>query len=235
MSIKDFETELKKIGIELTNEQKCQFVKYAEFLLEYNAHTNLTAIRNTEDVYLLHFFDSLLLCKYYDVKSKRILDIGSGAGFPGVPLKICFPDIELVVLDSNGKKTEFLNQLKSILNIDYTVINERAEKYILEERESFDLVTSRAVTAMCTLSELSMPFVKEGGMFIPYKGTMDPSLEGSRYAIEVLGGEVERVIETTLPIKDAARTFIFVLKKRKTPAEYPRQYDKIVKKPLQNL
>lgn len=235
MSEKDFIKALKEIGIELTKEQKKCFKKYADFLLEYNTHTNLTAIRTIGDVYLSHFFDSLLMAKYYDIAGKSILDIGSGAGFPGVPLKICFPDIDLTVLDANGKKTAFLELLKKELDIEYTVINDRAEKYNLVRREEFDVVTSRAVTAMPVLAELSIPFVKEGGIFIPYKGILDGSLENGLYAIETLGGEVMRVVETILPVKNATRSFVFVCKKCKTPDGFPRSFDKISKKPLQKL
>ena len=235
MSEKDFLKALKEIGIELSKEQKKAFKKYADFLLQYNTHTNLTAIKTLEDVYLLHFYDSILMCKYYDIRGKSVLDIGSGAGFPGVPLKICFPDIELCVLDSNGKKTKFLEELKVVLDLKYTVINERAEKYILEKREQFDVVVSRAVTAMPVLAELSLPFVIVGGSFIPYKGMLDATLENGKGAIEMLGGDVTRVVETILPIKNATRTFVFVDKKCQTPKEFPRSFDKISKKPLQKL
>ncbi len=232
MSEKEFVSALAELGIEITKEQKKLFKKYAEFLLEYNTHTNLTAIRTIEDVYLTHFYDSLLVTKYYDVKG-RVLDIGTGAGFPGVPLKICFPDIDLVVLDSNGKKTKFLEELKGVLDIKYTVINERAEKYNSIERESFDLVVSRAVTSMPVLAELCIPFVKVEGMFVPYKGLLDASLENGIYAIKTLGGDVTRVVETILPVKNATRSFVFICKKCKTPDGFPRAFDKISKKPLQ--
>lgn len=235
MNEQDFIKALKNIGIELDDEQKVMFKKYAIFLLKYNEHTNLTAIKTVEDVYLTHFYDSLLMTKYYDISKKSILDIGSGAGFPGVPLKICFRDIDLTVLDSNGKKTEFLRQLKSALNLDYTVINERAEKYNLKKREAFDVVTSRAVTSMPVLAELSIPFVKLGGIFVAYKGKIDDTLENGIYAVETLGGEVIKVEETTLPFKGATRSFVFVSKKCKTREEFPRSFDKISKKPLQKL
>lgn len=235
MSEKEFVKALRELGIELSKDQKKQFKKYAEFLLEYNLHTNLTAIKTIEDVYLTHFYDSVLMTKYFDISGNTVLDIGSGAGFPGVPLKICFPNIDLTLLDSNGKKTEFLTKLKDVLKLDYVVINDRAEKYNSKKRESFDIVTSRAVTAMPALAELSIPFVKEGGMFIPYKGVLDSTLENGIYAIETLGGDVTRVVETLLPVKNASRSFVFVNKKCKTPDEYPRSFDKISKKPLQKL
>lgn len=235
MSEKEFVEALIELNINLSGKQKRQFKDYAEFLLKYNQHTNLTAIRTIEDVYLMHFYDSILLTKYHSIEGKTVLDIGSGAGFPGVPLKICFPSIELTVLDSNGKKTEFLKKLKKIINLEYTVIKDRAEKYVLECREQFDIVTSRAVTAMSVLAELSIPFVKVGGYFIPYKGLLDSTLEDGIYAIETLGGDIERKVETLLPIKDATRSFVFVNKKCKTPPQYPRVFEKINKKPLQKI
>lgn len=233
MSEEMFIEELKKIGVELSPIQLGLFRKYADFLLEYNKHTNLTAIRNREDIYLKHFYDSLLLLKFFNIEDQSIIDLGSGAGFPGVPLKIVLPNIKLTLLDSNGKKTTFLEKLKSELAIDFEVINDRAEKYIINRREGFDIVTSRAMAAMPILSEVAIPFVKVGGYFIAYKGVIDESIENGRYAIEELGGECERIEETTTPIEDAKRSFVFVKKKRKTEAQYPRLFDKISKKPLQ--
>lgn len=233
MSEECFVLELSKIGIELDDMKIEQFRLYAEFLKEYNSHTNLTAIKETCDIYLKHFYDSLVLAKYFDFREKRVLDIGSGAGFPGVPLKICFPSMELVALDANGKKTKFLELLREKLGIEFEVINERAEKYVLNEREQFDVVISRAVTAMPILCELSIPFVKVGGYFLPYKGKLDESLEEGEYAIEVLGGKLERVEECVLPFEGSTRTFVFVNKICKTDKGYPRLFDKINKKPLQ--
>lgn len=234
MSENNFYTELKKIGIELSELQKIQFQKYVEFLLEYNSHTNLTAIREKNDVYLKHFYDSLILLKNFKLDNERVLDIGCGAGFPGVVLKIAVPSITLVCLDSNGKKTKFLEELKEQLKIEYDVINDRAENYVKRTRESFDIVTSRAVTNLPVLAELSIPFVKVDGYFIPYKGILDESLENGEYAILELGGKVEKVYKEVLPYEKSIRTFIIVRKKCKTKDEYPRLFDKINKKPLQN-
>lgn len=141
--------------------------------------------------------------------------------------------MELVALDANGKKTKFLELLREKLGIEFEVINERAEKYVLNEREQFDVVISRAVTAMPILCELSIPFVKVGGYFLPYKGKLDESLEEGEYAIEVLGGKLERVEECVLPFEGSTRTFVFVNKICKTGKDYPRLFDKINKKPLQ--
>lgn len=235
MSEIDFIKYLKDIGISLSEKQLNQFRDYANYLLEYNKHTNLTAIRNIGDVYLKHFYDSLLICKFYKFNNESVLDIGSGAGFPGVPLKIVFPNIKLTLLDSNGKKTRFLETLKEKLNIDYIVIYDRAENFVKASRERFDIVTSRAVTSMPVLAELSLPFVKLGGMFIPYKGNLDDSIENGIFAIETLGGEIKTIEQAELPLEKSIRNFVFVIKKCKSDDIYPRMFDKINKKPLQKL
>lgn len=233
MSELEFIQKLKELGIELPTDAIEKFSFYCKFLLEYNEHTNLTAIKLPKDVFLKHFYDSILLSKFYKFDYQCVLDIGSGAGFPGVPLKICFPDIELTLLDSNGKKAAFLEELKHKLDIDFKVINDRAESYALKSREAYDVVISRAVTQMPILAELSLPFVKIGGYFIPYKGNLDDSLENGKYAIEILGGSIERIEKTFLPFDNAPRSFVFVNKKSKTDEKYPRPFDKISKKPLQ--
>lgn len=233
MSEEEFIYELSRHGISLSNNQVESFRKYAEFLLEYNQHTNLTAIRNIEDVYLKHFYDSIIGLNYFEAKGKTLLDIGSGAGFPGVVLKIVEPTINLTLLDSNGKKTKFLDQLSAKLDIEFEVINDRAEKYVSYRREYYDIVTGRAVTAMPVLAELSLPFVKVGGLFIAYKGQLDDTIENGLYAIEILGGEVLKVSKTLLPREGSVRTFVVVNKKRKTDDQFPRNFDKINKKPLQ--
>lgn len=232
MSEKDFVELLKNDGIVLSNCQLEQFQKYLSFLLEYNKTTNLTAIRDAEGVYLKHFYDSIILAKYMDLNDKSLLDIGSGAGFPGVPLKIVFPNLKLTLMDSNGKKTQFLEKLKTLLDLEYTVINDRAEHYIIDNREKFDFVTARAVTSMPVLSELCLPFVKIDGMFIAYKGKIDETIEEGQYGIELMGGKIQNVQRFFLPIINDERTFIFVNKICKTPANYPRSYEKIKKKPL---
>lgn len=233
MSEQKFVEECNKLGINLTEKQLSQFKKYAEFLIEYNKTTNLTAIKNIDEIYLKHFYDSLLLVKYRKLDNEKILDIGSGAGFPGVPLKIVFPNIELTSLDSNGKKTRFLEELKKNLNIDYEVVHNRAEIYAKEKRESFDIVISRAVKSMPILAELSIPFVKVGGYFIAYKGDIDESIENGTYAIETLGGKIEKIEKTNLPLENAKRSFVFVKKICKTEKKYPRLFDQIIKKSLQ--
>lgn len=235
MSEQEFIIELDKNGIQINENQKLLFKKYAQFLLEYNKKVNLTAIKTLDDIYLKHFYDSILLLKFIKLKSGTLLDIGSGAGFPGIPLKIINPEINLTLLDSNGKKTTFLKQLSSVLNLDYLVINDRAEDYVKKCRESFDYVVSRAVTQMPILAELSIPYLKVNGIFISYKGKIDDSLENGKYAIEKLGGVVQNVYYSNLPKTTDQRSFVVVSKQCKTDIIFPRNFDKIIKKPLQKI
>lgn len=232
MSEQVFIEALKSLGIVLTEKQKLQFKIYANYLLEYNSHTNLTAIKTIDEVYLKHFYDSLLILKYEKI-SGRVLDIGSGAGFPGIPLKIINPEIDLYLLDSNGKKAAFLNSLKDKLDLNYSVINDRAELYIKDVRETFDMVVSRAVAALNVLVELSLPFVKIGGKFISYKGQSDEEVELAEYGINALGGNISSIKKTTLFDRGDIRTFIIIEKKCKTDSKYPRAFEKISKNPLQ--
>ena len=177
----EFYKELEKLNITLTKNQKEQFNKYYEYLIEYNSHTNLTTITKKEDVYLKHFYDSILLSQSIDFKNiETMLDIGCGAGFPGLVIKILYPHLKLTLLDSNNKKTTFCNNLKDILNVEnVTVINNRAEDYIKEKREYFDLVTARAVKNLPMLVELSIPYVKIDGHFIAMKSDYEEELNHS--------------------------------------------------------
>lgn len=234
MKIEEFVKYLEKYNIKYDSQILNKLEVYAEFLLEYNTHTNLTAIRNVEDVYLKHFLDSVLLLNHVDLKeNSNILDIGTGAGFPGVILKIFRPDLNITLLDSNNKKITFLNELIKKLELNnIKAVNERAEEFIKENRENYDYVTSRAVSSLNVLSELSIPFVKVNGYFIPMKGNYEEELNDSINAIKILGGEVVKTIEYQLPIENSNRSIIIIKKNKPTDQCYPRLYDKIKKKPL---
>ena len=233
MNKEEFYNEISKIGINISERQKEQLDKYCKFLLEYNNHTNLTAIKDEESVYLKHFYDSLTFIKAYKLSNEKVLDIGTGPGFPGMVLKIIYPNINLTLLDSNNKKIKFLKELTNILDIkDINIVEARAEDYIKNNRESFDIVTSRAVSDLKILSELSLPFVKNNGNFIPLKGSNKDEIKNALFAIEKLGGKVEKIINFTLPKEDSERNIILIKKIKKTSLEYPRQYSKIVKNPL---
>lgn len=232
MTENEFKKYLEINRIDINEKQLLLFKRYSNYLIDYNKKVNLTAIKNTEDVYLKHFFDSIIILKYFDLENQTVLDVGSGAGFPGIALKIMRPNIKLTVLDSNGKKTRFIESLSKYLDLDVEIVNERAEKYIGSKRETFDYVVARAVSSLPVLSELCIPFVKIGGKFIAYKGNNE-DIDASIYAIETLGGELSKVHTFELPIENSTRSLIEISKKENTSINYPRLYDKIIKKPLQ--
>ena len=235
MNIEEFINEIKKLGIDVTEEQLEKLEIYCNFLLEYNTHTNLTAIKNREEVYLKHFYDSLTLVKSIDLTSiENLLDIGTGAGFPGMVLKIFFPNLQIYLVDSNNKKTKFLNELKNKLNVDKVeVINNRIENITSRFINSIDMVTARAVTNLPVLVELALPLVKVDKYFIAMKGNAQDELENSEYAITYLGGKIEDVKEFVLPHDAGKRTLISIQKIKKSELNKLRPYEKIVKKPLQ--
>lgn len=231
MNKEEFISELSKNGIIITDDTFNKFDIYINFLLEYNSHTNLTSIKEYDSILLKHFYDSIIIEKYYDFsKVKTILDIGTGAGFPGMILAIMHPNIKITLLDSNNKKLKFLELLTKKLEINNVeLIHERAEIYIKNTRESFDIVTSRAVSDLQMLSELSIPFVKENGYFIPLKGNIEDELKRSKKIIEELGGTIENIYNYELPQEDSNRTILIVKKIKHTPNKYPRQYSQIKK------
>ncbi len=224
--------KLKKINIYLTQEQIEKLEIYKNILIEYNSHTNLTAIKNEEGIYLKHFYDSLTIQKYISGKNK-ILDIGTGAGFPGMVLAIINPDCQFTLLDSNNKKIKFLQYLNSLLNIkNVEFINMRAEDYVKNNLEQFDIVTSRAVADLRILLELSIPALKLNGLFIPLKSSIEDEYNKSLTTLHILGGELISREELTLPIENSKRTILVIKHIKKTDLIYPRSYDKILKKPL---
>ena len=235
MNIEEFINETKKLGIDVTGEQLEKLEIYCNFLLEYNTHTNLTAIKNREEVYLKHFYDSLTLVKSIDLTSiENLLDIGTGAGFPGMVLKIFFPNLQIYLVDSNNKKTKFLNELKNKLNVDKVeVINNRIENITSRFINSIDVVTARAVTNLPVLVELALPLVKVNKYFIAMKGNAQEELENSEYAITYLGGKIEDVKEFDLPHYAGKRMLIAIQKTRNSDLNKLRPYEKIIKKPLQ--
>ena len=233
MNINTFKNELSEINIDLNETQLNQLKTYCDFLIEYNKHTNLTAIKNEEDIYLKHFYDSLTLVKAINLNDvNNVLDIGTGAGFPGMVLKIVYPQLDVTLLDSNNKKIEFLKELATKLNIKINTIYDRAENYIVNNREAFDLVISRAVANLQVLTEISLPFVKVNGLFIAMKANVNNELNTSLNCIKTCGGELTDTISFKLPIEDSERTLIVIKKINKTNNLYPRIYDRIIKQPL---
>ena len=233
MNNEEFYKKLKEIKIELNYLQKEQFENYYKFLNEYNNHTNITAITNKEDVYLKHFYDSALLATTIDFnKITNLLDIGCGAGFPGIVIKILYPNINLTLLDSNNKKTKFCEYIIKELSLkDVVIINKRAEDYINNKREYFDLVTARAVKNLNILNELAIPYVKLNGYFIAMKSSIDNELKESMNGINILGAKYINTISITNDIL-GLRNFVIIKKIKETEQKYPRNYNNIIKKPL---
>lgn len=233
MNKETFYEELQKINITLTNEQKENIEKFANLLIEYNKHTNITAIKDKEGIYLKHFYDSLTLIKITDLNEHlTLLDVGSGGGFPGIVLKIVFPNLDITLLDSNNKKSEFQKFIIENLELKgIKVVCDRAENYY-KAGEKYDIVVARAVSSLNILSELTIPFVKLKGEFIAMKADAQNEIEMSKNGIKTLGGKIKDIVKFNLPIENSQRTLIKVEKVSETPNIYPRSYDKIIKKPL---
>lgn len=232
-----FESKLQKLNIQLDDRQMKQFNTYYELLIEWNKVMNLTGITEKEEVNEKHFIDSLSVVKAIDINSVHsVIDIGTGAGFPGIPLKIAFPHLKIVLLDSLNKRIKFLNTVIDTLGLQniYT-IHGRAEDYAKqsEYREQFDVCVSRAVANLSTLSEYCIPYVKTGGMFIPYKsGEIDEELLNAKKAIHILGGKLEDVVKFQLPNSEINRSFVIISKKTNTSKKYPRKAGLPAKEPL---
>ena len=231
MNIETFIKEVEKLNITVTKENLASLAKYKDLLVEYNKKFNLTAIKSDEEIYLKHFYDSLTLIKAYSLNGNlKLLDIGTGAGFPGIVLKIFYPDLELTLLDSNHKKIAFLEVVIKELNLkNVTCINSRAENLPKTYREYFDIVTSRAVAHLRILLELSIPYLKVGGKLIAMKGLSEEEIKESAKILEKLDSTIVDTIKFNLPIEGSNRSLVIVQKNKKTNEIYPRSYDKIVK------
>lgn len=235
MTLDEFINNTKLLGIDVNKEQLDKLNIYASFLMEYNSHTNLTAIKTIEEIYLKHFYDSLTLTKVIDLNTcDNLLDIGSGAGFPGMVLKIFYPNLKVTLLDSNNKKTTFLKELVKKINVDnIEVINTRVETLAKERLNYYDVVTARAVTNMTILTELAMPLVKKDKFFIALKGSNKEEITLAEYAIEKMNGKIEKVESFELYNDTGMRNIIKIKKINKTLSKDVRPYEKIIKKPLQ--
>lgn len=230
MIIETFRSKLKEKGIDISDKQIEQFEDYRKLLQEYNEKINLTAIIETDEIYIKHFYDSLIPAFHHEIKGS-LLDVGAGAGFPSLPLKIIFPELDVTILEPITKRTNFLEVVTNKLGLNVKIINERAEDYIKETSVRYDFVTARAVANMQILAELCIPFAKVNGYFIAMKGSRyQEELDASKNALIQLKSSTENVYIDELD--GAVRATIFISKKANTPSKYPRNYSQIKQKPL---
>lgn len=231
MTEQEFLEELKHLNITLSDVQLLQLKQYYQLLITWNDKINLTRITAKKDVYLKHFYDSLTLAKAVDFKKiENLCDIGTGAGFPGLVLKICFPNIKVTLVDSLQKRINYLNEVIQQLNLEGIIaVHARGEDYAKLNRELYDIVTSRAVAHLRIIGELCIPLVKVGGYFIPMKGNIKEELKESTNTLSKLNTSIENTIEFLLPYEESQRTLLKLKKEKKTDVKYPRSMDKIKK------
>lgn len=233
-----FRQELAKIGIELSDKQMTQFEKYYELLVEWNQKINLTAITELEEVYLKHFYDSITLATTLDLgdSAYSLCDVGAGAGFPSIPLKIVYPNIDVSIVDSLNKRINFLTLLCSELELENVhLYHDRAETFGQNKahREKFDLVTARAVARLNVLAELCLPLVKKNGKFLALKAAKsEEEVDEAKKAIATLGGKLIEESEVSLPFSEDKRYIVQIEKKKETPNKYPRKPGTPNKKPI---
>lgn len=233
MNQNNFVEEIEKLGIKVTEEKLEKLEKYYNLLIEYNKVMNLTSITEKEEVYLKHFYDSLTIVKIVDLEKEQTLcDLGSGAGFPGIVIKIFFPNLKIVLVDSLNKRINFLNKVIEELNLKSIIaVHERIEDYSKEHKEEFDVVTARAVAHLNILLELGINLVKVGKYFVAMKGNIENE---PRYdnALEKLNCCLENILKFKLPIEQSTRSLIKINKNKATPKTFPRKYSEIKKRPL---
>ena len=235
MSMEEILTSgLPQLGVQLHPDALVKFRKFYEYMVEKNKVMNLTGITEESESARLHVLDCVALLAAEDFKGKRVIDVGTGAGFPGVPLKIAEPTMDITLLDSLAKRLTFLDEVIELCGLDNTrTIHARAEEAPAEFRESFDIATARAVTRLDALAELCLPLVKKGGAFVAMKGpAAAEELKEAEKAIKVLGGKVEKIHEYTIPGTDVTHRLIFIKKVGPTPKKYPRRWAQIKKSPL---
>ena len=238
MNIEQFTAGLEKKGISLSSFQLEQFETYYEWLVEWNEKMNLTSITEKKEVYLKHFYESIAAALYVEFKKMNTLcDVGAGAGFPSLPIKICFPHLHVTIVDSLNKRIHFLNQLSDALKLENTAFyHDRAETFgrSKDHRESYDVVTARAVARLSVLSELCLPLVKKDGLFVALKAaSADEEIETGKKAIKTLGGKIETVQSFQLRIEESERIIVVIKKQSQTPKKFPRKPGTPNKSPIE--
>ena len=231
------EEKLKELNITLTAKQEEQFNTFYQLLVEWNKVMNLTGITEYEEVVEKHFVDSLSIIKAVDIQQvTKVIDVGTGAGFPGIPLKIAFPHLDITLLDSLNKRIRFLDEVIEKTSLDgIRTIHGRAEDFAKqkEHREGYDLCVSRAVANLSTLSEYCLPYIRVGGIFSSYKsGSIEEEIESSKHAVMLLGGSIENIVKFQLPGTDISRSFVVIKKEKQSPKKYPRKAGLPSKEPL---
>ena len=231
MNKQEFFEELKKLDINLTNDQIDKLARFYQLLVTWNEKINLTTIIKEEEVYLKHFYDSLTLIKVVDLRQPlTVLDVGTGAGFPGIVLKIVFPNLKITLLDSLTKRINYLNEIIKELDLhDIETVCSRCEEYTKINREKYDLVVARAVSHLKILSEMIIPTVKVNGYFVAMKANLNDELEKTIPMLKKLDSELKEIKEFSLPIENSKRTLVVMKKNTKTALLYPRKYSEIKK------
>lgn len=234
MTENKFYEYLELLGISISEMQKKQFQMYYGLLIEWNKKINLTAITDKEQIYLKHFYDSATLIKLVDFKEERsFCDIGTGAGFPGIVIKILFPNLSVTLVDALNKRILFLDEVIKELKLEkIEIVHDRIEEYAKKHREQFDIVTSRAVSSLPILLEYSIPMLKIGKYFVPMKGDIAQEIKESKPAIDILNVKLECQEQFFLPFENSVRTILKFKKMKKTNVKFPRKFSEIKKKPL---
>ena len=234
MNFKEMQSLLLEKGIKVTDEMIVKFQKYLDLLMEWNQKINLTALKTEEEIIEKHFYDSLLMAEEIKFDDQSLLDVGTGAGFPGIPLKIVFEDLFVTLLEPTLKRVNFLDIVIKELGLKKIVtINKRAEDYVKDARSYYDLVTARAVSRLNMLLELCMPLVKIDGLFLAMKGSKgEEEIQESINALKILNGEIFKIQKTKLVTDNDERMNIFIKKTDEISMKYPRAYGQIKKSPL---
>lgn len=234
MNREEFIIEVEELGIKVSEDKLDKLNRYYELLVEWNKRINLTAITAKEEVYLKHFYDSLTLYKAIDLNNEiKVCDVGTGAGFPGIVLKIFFPNIDITLVDALNKRIKFLNIVIEELNLKkIKTIHSRIEDFSKQNIENYDLVTCRAVSKLNILNELTIPMIKVNGLFIPMKAKIDDEIKEANNSLIKLDCKMDKIITFTLPKEDSIRNLVVIKKLKSTDKKYPRKFDKITKNPL---